>query len=236
MGEEWAGRVWRRIREAEHEARREGDDIHLAVAARVERMRRDAKGLAKKDLRLWSPACYEPGGRRESRYVRHLSCLVLDYDEGLPIDWATEEWKNYLHIVHTTFSHSAETPKFRIVLPLALPVIAEDWGRFWTWGQHRAGMAIDPAPSAPSSTYALPATPNEKAPRLAHINDGPLLDPMGEGVVTRTAQVPPQMVTDPHSHFHGGAPDHDYIQLKRGSDLEPLNDPDELDEAFEEMF
>ena len=71
---------------------------------------------------------------------------------------------------------------------------------------------------------------------MAHVNDGPLLDPLGEGVVTRTAEAPPLMVTDPHSHFHGGAPDHEYIQLKRGSDLKPLNDPDELDEAFEEMF
>ncbi len=234
LGEDWAGRVWRRIREAEHQARRDGEDIHLAVAARVEKLKKDARGLAKKELRIWSPALYQEGGRRESQYVQHLSCLVLDYDEGLPLDWATEEWKDYLHVVHTTFSHNRDTPKFRIALPLAQPVLAADWEGFWSWAQHRAGMAVDPAPSAPSSTFALPATPSEEAERLAHVNDGPLLDPVAEGLVSRTDRVPELRVTDPHSHFHGGAPDHEYIEVRRA--LQPLYDPDELEDAFEDMF
>jgi hypothetical protein len=233
-GEDWAGRIWRRLRTAEHAARANGEDINLAVKAKVDRLLKDAKGLAKKELRIWSPALYQEGKRRESQYVQHLSCLVLDYDEGMPIEWATDAWSDHLHVVHTTFSHTTETPKFRIALPLAHPVLAEDWPVFWSWAQHRSGMAIDPAPCAPSSTFALPATPDEGALRIAQVNPGRLLDPLNDSPITRTDVVPPLRVTNPHSHFHGGAPDHTYIEVPRS--LDPLDDPDALEDAFEDMF
>ena len=168
-----------------------------------ERLRARAKARAKMDLRLWSPAHYREGARRESTDVIHVSCLVLDYDSGAPIEESSAHWRGCFHVVHSTWSHTSAHPKYRLVLPLARPVLADDWRRFWDWGAARAGMRNDPALKSPASTFALPSTPSRDAERVALVRPGRLFDPLESGLSLRT-DVPPSEVSPPGpTHFRG---------------------------------
>lgn len=84
---------------------------------------------------------------------------------------------------HSTWSHTEDHSRFRIVLPLAELVSAADWPKVWQWAETRAGYAIDPALKNPGSHYALAAMPNPNWPRFAFALPGALLSPAEEGVV-----------------------------------------------------
>lgn len=80
----------------------------------------------KKSLPLWSPTIF--AGNRSGANAIEISCLVFDLDDGT--DWAWRlGWDEYHYIAHTSFSHSEQVHKWRIILPLEEPVIATDWKR-----------------------------------------------------------------------------------------------------------
>ena len=137
----------------------------------------------KSDLPAWSPVRYPPGARRSKRAVEVVSCLVFDVDDGMPIAAAVDAWRTADHsfILHTSWSHTADHPKFRIVLPLLEYVPALEWGRGW-----RAGLALwrsvcgdewtpDPACSDASRLYYLPGAPGRSV-REVHTHAGDLLE------------------------------------------------------------
>lgn len=195
------------------------------------KLRRKDKDEAKKALRLWSPAWYS-GDRRGSEGVAQLSCLVLDFDGGLQPQQASELFGEHLHVLHSTWSHRPERPKFRVCLPLAHPVPAADWSRVWEWGQERVGGRADPAPKSPGSTFALPAVVDAEHPRLGWLQEGPLLDPVALGLCS-AAPPPPLRVPEREHPFHrAGLPGRRYeIEHAR----RPAPDWD-VDAAFEELF
>ncbi|MCB9603594.1 MAG: hypothetical protein H6720_25015 [Sandaracinus sp.] len=196
-GTRLGGRRYGRLARAEKEGGLE------AARKEHERLRAKAKARAKMDLRLWSPAHFREGARRESTDVQHVSCLVLDYDSGAPIEESTAHWRGCFHVVHSTWSYTHEHPKYRLVLPLARPVMADDWRRFWDWGAARAGMRNDPALKSPASTFALPATPAREAPRIALVRAGRLFDPLESGLPLRTDVVPDEVPPPGPTHFRG---------------------------------
>ncbi|MGB1275240.1 MAG: hypothetical protein ACPG77_05770, partial [Nannocystaceae bacterium] len=186
-----SGRRYSALVRMSREAEQRGEDVATAVAAEAQHLRKLARGEAKNDLRLWSPTCYRGGARRGSDGVEHISCLVLDYDDGdTTIEVASATWERWYHIVHTTWSHRPEHPKFRVIVPLAEPVSASNWQRVWAWAEERTGMAIDPACKSVSHTYALPAVPNAGWPRVGYVRPGCLLDPRMDGLVDQTAAAP----------------------------------------------
>ena len=125
----------------------------------------------------WSPARYKPGARRGAAGVVEVSCLVLDYDEGAPIEAARDAWKGYRAIVHTSWSHTPEHPKFRYVLPLVEPVTAAVWPAVYRWAWKRS-QGADKSCSDPSRLYFLPSIRRGGWPYEATtVNPvGPLLD------------------------------------------------------------
>jgi len=238
-GRRLGGRRWSYIRRGEKRGGKEG------AQKAYDKLMSKAIGRTKTDLRIWSPALYPPNSRRESENVVHLSCLVLDYDSGVSINEASDQWTRWYHIVHTTWSHTPGHPKFRLILPLAKPVYAEDWRPFWTWGAERAGMLNDPALKSPSSTYALPVTQGLERQRVAFVHRAPLLNPVAEGLVRRAAPPPPPIEPMKASHFRGdpdlkfveSEPDDDDFDLfgsssdsSGGSSAEAEPEPNELDE------
>ncbi|HJL01512.1 MAG TPA: hypothetical protein RMH85_26070 [Polyangiaceae bacterium LLY-WYZ-15_(1-7)] len=231
-GERLGGRRWSILRRAEKRGGRE------EARRAYERLLQKARGRAKTDLRIWSPTLYREGGRRESDDVVHLSCLVLDYDSGVPIEEASAQWTEWYHVVHTTWSHRPEHPKFRLVLPLAKPVLAEDWRPFWWWGAERAGMRNDPALKSPASNYALPAIRGREQPRQAFVRRAPLLDPLREGLVKRVADPPPDLPPPGPSHWRGDDPDEKFVDHPREPFVaaEPLFVSDEPDESDFDLF
>ncbi len=221
-GKRLGGRRWSTIRRGEKRAGAEG------AKKAYQKLLSKAYGRTKTDLRIWSPALYPPNSRREAENVVHLSCLVLDYDSGVDIPQTSAQWTDWYHIVHTTWSHTPEHAKFRLILPLAKPIHAEDWRPFWTWGAQRAGMLNDPALKSPSSTYALPVTQGVQRQRVAFVHQAPLLNPLAMGLVTRAAPPPPPIPPMKASHFRGD-PDLKFIDsnaVPAGKDLFVQTEPD----------
>jgi len=75
----------------------------------------------------WSPARYPRGARRRKRDVQSVSLLVFDCDDGTPVEAAQAAFSGWSHIGHTSWSHTVEAPKWRLILPLAEPIPGPHW-------------------------------------------------------------------------------------------------------------
>jgi hypothetical protein len=235
-----AGPAFSALLAAQRKATAEGRDVRLAVEGALAKLRRGPKDKAKRELlRLWSPAWYV-GARRGSENVVHLSCLVLDYDRGTTPTQGSAAWSEWFHIVHTTWSHTPDTPKFRLILPLAQPIPAVQWAPFWDWAFEHGERAFDVATRSPGATFALPALRAVDAPREAWVVDGPLLDPTALGYdAAPTPSADLRLIAD--SHFApppapgrpGGDPAKRYLELSAAP-----RQPSEwdVDAAFEDLF
>lgn len=109
----------------------------------------------KTGLPAWSPATYERGKPRAVSSVLAVSALVLDYDGGATLEHARASWEPWPHVGHTSWSHSDDKPKCRIVVPFERPIPATGWARVWAWAKARA-PEIDDACKDPSRLYFLP--------------------------------------------------------------------------------
>ena len=125
-------------------------------------------------LPAWSPARFRRGAARKAGAVEDVSCLVLDFDAGDPDD-ALAVWADHLVVMHTTWSHTPEAPRFRLVVPLIRPVPLISWARAWAWAVDRAPGA-DVACKDPSRLYFRPALPRPDAPHRTEVRVGALLD------------------------------------------------------------
>jgi len=128
-------------------------------------------------LPAWSPARFRPGELRKSANVEEVSCLVFDFDGGNP-EVALAAWPDHLVVLHTTWSHTQDAPRFRLVIPLARPVPLSRWRAAWLWAADRAAGA-DAACKDPARLYFRPALSRPDAPRRAEIRGCELLDVLG---------------------------------------------------------
>lgn len=227
-GEHASGRYARRLGEAREAALIAGGDPVEAVDVAWHELKKDTTKRVKQDIRLWSPALFKAGGRRQQEDVTHVSCLVMDHDDGTPIDVVREVWAPWFHIVHTTWSHRPEFPRFRVIVPLAQAVEAERWEAVYAWAIDRSEGVVDPTGKGRASTFAMPVVPSATHPREAYSHAGALLDPVAEGVLD--ANQPPDDATlaaivRPSPSFTGD-PERQYIDAGVGSvgDDDPFDD------------
>lgn len=130
----------------------------------------------KRDAPAWSPARYAasaPGlAPRRIDAVEALTCLVLDVDDGGPLsrldalgDTSGARWW-----AHTSWSHTDERPKARILWPLEEPIKRDEWSAHWSAAARWAaahGVAVDAQCKDPSRAYLLPAErPGQPPPRV----------------------------------------------------------------------
>lgn len=131
----------------------------VSWASLCESLTRWRMGDSKDSIPLWSPARYpDDCERRKKADVIDVSCLVLDYDDGVTLRGAHGHWKEFPHIIHTSWSHTKEHPKCRVVVPLLRPVPASGWARVFHWALQRA-PGIDTQCSDPSRIFFLPSHP-----------------------------------------------------------------------------
>ena len=225
----WYSALLREGRKAEER----GQPAAPAVELLRDKMVAESRARAKTTFTIWAPALYAPGARRESDQILQLSALVLDFDGGKEIAEATAEFEDWLHVVHTTWSHTPERPKFRLVLPLAAPVLAADWSSVWAWADARCGHAADPAMKGRGANFALPVVPHADWPREGFVHRAPLLDPKALGLVHELGCHPVDLVVgDGHPHFHGGDPAKRYAPAPG---VRPVGAWD-VESAFDDLF
>ena len=161
----------------------------IALFAGVDRPRVEPRTLSLEDLvdllstydvlddkrqgRCWSPTRYADGApSRHNDGVEAVSCLVFDCDRVEP-DWARLAGSWY--VAHTTYQHTPEHPRWRLVLPLAAPVAAPQWRDVWRRAHSALCPEADPNCKDPSRQYYLPGHPPGVLPQ-ARCHEGPLLD------------------------------------------------------------
>jgi putative DNA primase/helicase len=132
-----------------------------------------------KDGPLWSPAEYAPDKPRGVSNVLRVHAIVLDMDDGVTPDEFSNEWAGIEHVIHSTYSHTLATPKWRAVFPLAEPVSAADWSDTYRALSVRLGHGhADSACKDAARIFYLPSCPKETAEAaFAFAKEGAWLDP-----------------------------------------------------------
>jgi hypothetical protein len=113
----------------------------------------------------WGPA---PGGldapwsKRKAVYVLSVTAMVLDLDEAFDRAKADVLCAPWVHFGHTSWRHTPEAPKARLVFPFRAAVPVADWLPVWAAGARWAaahGLTTDPACKDPCRAYFLPVRP-----------------------------------------------------------------------------
>lgn len=129
-----------------------------------------------KDGALFNGAVLD--GTRNNENVKSLSLMMLDFDEGDPTFAeviATCKELGFAFAAYTTFSHSPELEKFRVIVPLAAPIPAADYPKLWQWMRGHF-PTLDIACKDLSRMFYAPAIQSNEAPYLWHIEAGEWLD------------------------------------------------------------
>ena len=134
---------------------------------------------ASKDGPAWSPVSYAPNATRGNKNVVAIYALVADIDDGAPIEEARHRLQGFGYILHTSYSHTPEHPKYRVIVPLAQPVAPGEHASLWPRFNEMLGGHLDPATKDPARLYYLPAHPRNAAGFCSELVDGALLHPSG---------------------------------------------------------
>lgn len=139
---------------------------------------------ADKDGALFSPAVFNPS-RRKKENVTEVSLLVLDYDHAADFDRDTATWRNLkltfaAYTTHSSYRETESNPKaeerFRVILPLAEPIMAGKFPALWQWAARTSGGKVDTSAKDASRMFYTPATASNDARYRSEIYDGALLD------------------------------------------------------------
>lgn len=114
----------------------------------------------KNGLEGWSPARFT-NHRRSRAGAELVSCIVLDDDSsGLSYPKLLETWSRFAGVVHTSHSHTASAPKYRIVLQCSRDMSPDEHARVWSYARAlatQAGQTLDVATKDPSRLWFVPA-------------------------------------------------------------------------------
>lgn len=127
-----------------------------------------------KDGPAFSPVTYREGTTRGKANVETVHALVLDIDHAGEPPWQLLE--RWAYVGHTTFQHTPEAPRWRVVIPLARPVSGADWPNVWLRASSYFGGCLDPATKDSSRIFFFPSC-RPGAPHLVRQQHGELLDP-----------------------------------------------------------
>jgi hypothetical protein len=133
--------------------------------------RRDRVRVGDKDGTAFIFATFgdKPDGKghlRHGRNVRDVTALVLDLDEGrLTETDLRKRLEGLTFLAHTTYSHEPESPRWRVIVPLARPLrpgLLPAAIKHFAEGRGLAG-AYDKKCIDPARLYFVPRVPSRKA-------------------------------------------------------------------------
>lgn len=149
----------------------------------------DEQRKAQKDGACWIPcSVLDNNGNRTQTNMSQAHLLVLDIDTGMPLDDVKARIVGFEAAIHSSFSHTTEHPKWRVVMPLREPIPTSDLAKLFDHFQERFGGELDASCGHDSARlYYLPACPKD-AQALFHFEHmpGEWLD--GRAVLGTSAQ------------------------------------------------
>lgn len=101
--------------------------------------------------------------RRALPRVEQVHALILDFDNGdTTVKQAARLLPDVCGVTYTTFRHTAEHPKLRVIFLLRRPVNASEYARIWAWVADkitRAKRVLDESTRDASRFWYLPSHP-----------------------------------------------------------------------------
>jgi hypothetical protein len=117
----------------------------------------------KKKLPMWSPCLFD--GRKVMESALSIKWMIYDIDDNTPLE-ALYKFREYKYIAHTSFSHSEEKNKWRLLLPLKFAIPAQEWRHAWRAGaqlwRELVGGEADPACKNSNRFYFVMGYPKER--------------------------------------------------------------------------
>jgi putative DNA primase/helicase len=159
----------------------------------------------KRSGNLWSPTVYAGDASRKSANVQAITALVLDVDDGTPLSVLESKLNQFRYVVHTSYSHTQEHPKYRIVLPLATPVDSKEWSTVWLRLNLLVDGHADQATKDPARMYFLPSKRIGAVGHFADQHEGTLISvadlPTLQPVRTAVTRVQGEATTTKHTDY-----------------------------------
>lgn len=113
-----------------------------------------------KDGAAWSPASFGTGQPRRNEFVEALDFAVIDIDDnGVQPNEIEDRFKGFAYLLHSSYGHTNTTCKFRMILPFAEPVLANDWPIVWARINAMVDGHNDPSTKDASRLYYMPSCP-----------------------------------------------------------------------------
>lgn len=119
----------------------------------------------------WSAGIFDPPQRGLGQ-VKQMSALVLDYDDGTPIDDVAKKWTGNYGLIHTTRKHQPGKPRCRVILPFARLISIDEYTHVWA---RRTPYNTDQATKDASRFWFVPGSPHEGTFEARWL-EGPPLD------------------------------------------------------------
>lgn len=116
---------------------------------------------------------------RNDENIINRNTLALDYDDitdfkGL-YKAICKHLEGYSWAFHTTYNHTTDNPRIRLMVPINEPVSADDYRKYTQALAHQLGYKIDEGSYQPSRAMALPVRPDKDIPYIFKYNDAPAI-------------------------------------------------------------
>lgn len=150
-----------------------GRRVRVSWSAFAERVANPKASATKDSLARWAPVEFRNDYRCLANVIRAHAC-VIDVDDGSPLESIARALEGLFIIVHSTFSATADNPRWRVIAPLDRCVDAECYERVWRWlasGVESEGVRPDYAARDASRAWAVPALPPSEW-YVSHVLDG----------------------------------------------------------------
>lgn len=119
------------------------------------------------------------GGRRKKGAVTSRSLITLDLDKA-PVDFWDDVtlYYNFTMLVYSTHKHTPESPRLRLIIPLAEDVLTDQYEAIARYIAGRLGIEyFDPTTFQSERLMYWPSMPKD-GQYLFEVQGGPLLDPV----------------------------------------------------------
>ena len=116
---------------------------------------------------------------RNDENIINRNTLALDYDDITDFKGLYGAICKHLEgcswAFHTTYNHSTEKPRIRLMVPINEPVSADDYRKYTQVLAQKIGYKIDEGSYQPSRAMALPVRPDKNIPYIFKYNDAPAI-------------------------------------------------------------
>jgi hypothetical protein len=118
------------------------------------------------------------GHRRSNATFEAASVVALDVEKGPSTQEAHATFKDWHHLIYTTWSHRPAAHRFRLVFPLTREVDAREYKLLWTLLSKKLGAGSDPQTKDLARALFLPAIrPDGQRAAAKAWTEAPLLEP-----------------------------------------------------------